>query len=115
MSGARREPAAGSTSLGAPALAVDATGAGTNWSRAFRSFLVDMTSQTGVLWLQRGGASWIEYTPGVPSVPEGGFRNVILREEAMALGRFGVISLPTLHSGKFPDEVVANRNAELGY
>jgi Zn-dependent peptidase ImmA (M78 family) len=48
-------------------------------------------------------------------VPESGPKSVVIREEAMALGRFGVITLLTLHSGKFPDEVVANRNAELGY
>lgn len=50
-----------------------------------------------------------------PGVMERGSKNVIIREEAMALGRFGVITLLTLHSGKFPNEVVADRNAELGY
>jgi len=59
------------------------------------------TAATGALWF--------------PAISERSLKNVILREEAMTLGRFGTITLLTLHTGKFPDEVIANRNAELGY
>lgn len=41
-------------------------------------------------------------------------RNLILREEAISLGRFGALTLLTLHDRKFPPEVVALRNQELG-
>lgn len=64
---------------------------------------------TGIVETAATAAWWF------PGVPEHGPKNIIIREEAMALGRFGVITLLTLHSGNFPDEVVANRNAELGY
>lgn len=38
-------------------------GLGPNWSCSFRSFLVDLTTNTpGLLRLHRGGAGWIDYT-----------------------------------------------------
>lgn len=49
-----------------------------------------------------------------PSVHQRSIRNLILREEARALGRFGVLTLITLHNGQFPEEVVASRDYELG-
>jgi hypothetical protein len=50
-----------------------------------------------------------------PAVPARGIRNVVLREEAIALGRFGVLTLLTLHNERFPAEVVANREFEFGH
>ena len=49
-----------------------------------------------------------------PAITARSVRNVILREEAIALGRFGVLTLLTLHNGRFPAEVVASRESELG-
>jgi Zn-dependent peptidase ImmA (M78 family) len=37
-----------------------------------------------------------------PSIPHGGWKNVILIEQAMPLGRFGVITFLYPHDGKFP-------------
>lgn len=42
-------------------------------------------------------------------------RNIILREEALVLGRFGVLTMLTLHGGNFPPEIIALRNQELGF
>ncbi len=70
--------------------------------------LTSRGAQRGIVETGTTASSWF------PTIAEGGVRNLILREEAMALGRFGVLTLLTLHNAKFPDEVVASRNYELG-
>lgn len=49
-----------------------------------------------------------------PSVSARSIKNIVLREEAIALGRFGVLTVLTLHNGRFPAEVLASRESELG-
>jgi hypothetical protein len=49
-----------------------------------------------------------------PWVHQGGSKNVILREEARSLGRYGTLTLLTLHADDFPAEVKISREYELG-
>jgi hypothetical protein len=76
---------------------------------ATKKCLTGKSKLTGIVETAATAALWF------PGVHERSLNNIILREEAMGLGRFGVITLLTLHSGKFPEAVVAGRNAQLGY
>ena len=48
------------------------------------------------------------------SVADKGIRNLVLREQAISLGKFGALTLLSLHKGNFPPEIVALRDHELG-
>jgi hypothetical protein len=48
-----------------------------------------------------------------PGISQRSFQNIILREEAVSLGRFGAMTLLSLRS-PFPNEVIALRSRELG-
>ena len=65
---------------------------------------------TGVPIFETGSTASVWF----PWVPGGGFRNVVLREEARSLGRFGALTLLTLHANDFPKEVKVSREMELG-
>lgn len=48
-----------------------------------------------------------------PSVKQRSFQNIVLREEAISLGRFGLLTVITLRQS-FPREVIAARAKDLG-
>jgi hypothetical protein len=49
-----------------------------------------------------------------PSVPQRSFQNIVLREEAVSLGKYGHLTLFTLRA-PFPAEVIRARKRELGF
>lgn len=49
-----------------------------------------------------------------PAIKQRSFQNIVLREEALSLGKYGTMTLITLRQ-PFPREVIEARNKELGF
>jgi YD repeat-containing protein len=52
-------------------------GVGNNWSCSFRSYLIDTGGSPDLLWLNRVGASYVEYTNGVMQYRDGSIATTI--------------------------------------
>ena len=86
------------------------------WSAGFRKTIESTTalsedSATAKVLNTRGKSRGISVngttaSAWFPTVSISSSRNVILREEAVSLGRFGALTILTIQSGTFPKELL---------
>ena len=93
------------------------------WDYGYRKTIQSMErlpSDCATVRLRNGGLPAGEVVEGTltasyvfPGIAQCSFQNIILREEAISLGKYGAMTLLSLRS-PFPKEIIALRSRELG-